>query len=148
MIQERFQAFTGYIAKINRSIRRIKTKAMSIYNLKVPHVSCIYYLYVSGELTATELCEVCDEDKGGISRSIDRLLEDGYIVKPQVSIKKYKAPLVLTEKGKEVGKYLCETIDQVIAEASSGLSVEERKCFYKALGLISKNLEVLSNRED
>ena len=148
VLQERFQTFTICISRINRSVRRIKTKVMSGFNLKAPHVSCIYYLYVSGGLTTMELCEICDEDKGGISRSIESLQRDGYIVKPNCDTKRYKSPLLLTEKGKEVGKFLCEKIDEVLAEASLGLSDEDRNILYKGLGLISKNLETLAEKED
>ena len=147
-MQERFQTFTIYISKINRSIRKIKTNVMSSFNLKAPHVSCIYYLYVTGGLTATELCDMCDEDKGGISRSIESLQNDGYIEKPDGKSKKYKSPLLLTEKGKEVGKFLCEKVDEVLAMSSLGLTDEERECLYKGLNLISKNLEALAERED
>lgn len=121
---------------------------MSSFNLKAPHVSCIYYLYVTGGLTATELCDMCDEDKGGISRSIESLQNDGYIEKPDGKSKKYKSPLLLTEKGKEVGKFLCEKVDEVLAGSSLGLTDEERECLYKGLNLISKNLEALAERED
>ena len=143
-MQERFQTFTIYISKINRSIRRIKSKVMSEFNLKAPHVSCIYYLYITGGLTATELCEICDEDKGGISRSIESLQSDGYIKKSVDSTKRYKSPLTLTEKGNEVGEFLCEKIDKVLLDASQGISDEDRACLYKGLGVISKNLEELA----
>jgi DNA-binding MarR family transcriptional regulator len=121
---------------------------MSTFNLKAPHVSCIYYLYVSGGLTATELCEVCDEDKGGISRSIESLQNDGYIIKSLDSVKRYKSPLMLTEKGKQVGEFLCEKIDSVLLEASQGISNEDRACLYKGLGIISKNLEDLAKKQE
>ena len=77
---ERFQQFTVLITKINRSIHKIKTGEMEEFSLKSPHVSCLYYLYKSkGSLTATKLCEICDEDKAYISRSLDSLENSKYI---------------------------------------------------------------------
>ena len=44
---ERFETFTVLITKISRSIRKIKTEEMAKFNLKSPHVSCLYYLFKS-----------------------------------------------------------------------------------------------------
>ena len=98
-MNERFERFTVLITKISRNIRKIKNKEMADYDLRSPHVSCLYYLYVSESLTATDLCERCEEDKATISRSIDFLEKNGYIVCQSAKAKRYKAPLVLTEKG-------------------------------------------------
>ena len=56
-MQDRFETFTVLIDKVKRCIRRIKTEEMSEYNLKSPHVSCLYYLYRHKDepLTAKEL---------------------------------------------------------------------------------------------
>jgi len=77
-MKERFELFTVLIAKISRSIRKIKTEEMEEFDLKSPHVSCLYYLFKSNNLTATELCEICQEDKSAISRSLDYLESKGY----------------------------------------------------------------------
>ena len=79
-MKERFETFTVLIAKINRNIRKIKNQEMAEYDLRSPHISCLYYLYSTNGLTATELCERCEEDKATISRSLDYLEKNGYIV--------------------------------------------------------------------
>lgn len=140
-MKERFKAFTVLIAKINRNIRRIKTEVMSEYNLKCPHVSCLYYLYSEGPLTAKKLCEVCDEDKGAISRSVDFLINEGYIDNDVSDGKKYKNPLRLTEKGKIVGGVIANKIDEVLSVASDGVTAEDRAVMYKSLACISENLQ-------
>ena len=43
-MEERYKSFTVLISGISRSIRRIKTEEMAEFNLKSPHVSCLYYL--------------------------------------------------------------------------------------------------------
>ena len=78
-MKERFETFTVLIAKISRNIRKIKNQEMAEYNLRSSHISCLYYLYLSKELTATELCDRCEEDKATISRSLDYLEKNGYI---------------------------------------------------------------------
>ncbi len=141
-MEKRFQLFTTLIAKSSRLIKRIKTLEMEEFNLKSPHVSCLYYLYVNnGSLTATELCEICDEDKAYVSRSLDSLENDGYIVCESKTTKRYKSPISLTEKGKSIAKLVSEKIDFVVEQASLGLSQKDREIFYSSLILISNNLE-------
>ena len=77
-MKERFEKFTVLINKINRNIRKIKNQEMAEYGLRATHVSCLYYLYAVESLTATELCERCEEDKATISRAIDYLEENGF----------------------------------------------------------------------
>ena len=140
-MEERFETFTVLIARINRGIKRIKAEEMAEFGLKGPHVSCLYYLSCCGEMTAAELCERCDEDKAAISRSLDDLEKNGYITCASGAGKRYKSPLRLTEKGKTVGRAISEKIIRIVDAASEGLSEEERRTMYRALSLISGNLE-------
>lgn len=141
-MENRFETFTKQIAKISRNIRKIKTGEMEEFNLKSPHVSCLYYLYIQKEtLTAKELCDICDVDKASISRSIDFLESDGYITCVSKTEKRYKSPLALTEKGRKAGKIIANKIDNILNLASEGLSDADREVFYKSLVLISDNLQ-------
>ena len=119
---------------------------MSGLNLKSPHVSCLYYLYTNGAMTAKELCDVCEEDKAAVSRSIDHLEKEGYIVCESTAKKRYRSPLLLTEKGKEIGAYVAETIDRIVDEAGVGLSDTDRAIFYKSLLLIGENLQNICDK--
>ena len=138
---ERFETFTVLINRISRNIRKIKNQEMAEYGLRSAHVSCLYYLYLSQGLTATDLCEKCEEDKATISRALDYLEQNGYLVCPSIGTKRYKSPLLLTDKGTQVGARIAEKIDCVLAQISEGLSDEERNEFYRCLFVISNSLE-------
>ena len=140
-MKERFETFTVLINRISRNIRKIKNQEMAEYNLRSPHISCLYYLYMAGELTATELWERCEEDKAAISRALDYLEKNGFIVCESKSAKRYKSPLSLTEKGNYVGKRIADKIAGVLNEISDGLTEEERVAFYRSLAIISESLE-------
>lgn len=111
-MKKRFETFTVLIAKINRNIKKIKNQEMAEYDLRSSHISCLYYLYISDGLTATELCEKCEEDKATISRSLDYLETYGYLTCASKSAKRYKSPLILTEKGNEVAKKIADKVDR------------------------------------
>lgn len=143
-MQERFETFTVLINRISRNIRKIKIQEMADYNLRSAHVSCLYYLYTNTGATATELCERCEEDKATISRALDYLETNGYIVCETKNAKRYKTPLYLTEKGREVGKKIADRIEGVLEAISGGLTEEERVAFYRSLSIISQSLETVS----
>ncbi|MBP3422598.1 MAG: hypothetical protein J6K86_02410 [Clostridia bacterium] len=145
----RFEHFTVLIAKINRCIKKIKTAEMEEYDLKSPHVSCLYYLYKEKRLTATELCVICREDKAAASRSLDYLEKNGYIAGDSEAKKRYRCPLTLTEKGEKIAVGIVEKIDRILEEASVGLSEERRLIMYESLALISDNLDkICENYEE
>lgn len=145
-MEERFETFTVLINRISRNIRRIKNQEMAEYDLKSPQVSCLYYLYKSDGLTATDLCERCEEDKATISRSLESLELNGYLARGPKGVKRYKSPMVLTEKGVAVGKKISDKIDGVLSEISSRMTEEERIRFYTCLSAISDSLEQVARQ--
>ncbi len=147
-MNERFETFTVLIAKISRNIRKIKNQEMAEYDLRSAHISCLYYLYGTDNMTATELCEKCEEDKATISRSLDYLEKNGYLTCEAKSAKRYKSPLILTEKGKEAGKKITDKINLVLDEISVGLTEKERADFYRSLTIISNGLDAIGSRFD
>lgn len=140
-MEERFETFTLLIASVSRCIRKIKTEEVVDYNLKSTHVSCLYYLYKRQSLTLKELCDICDEDKALVSRSIDYLEKNGFIHGEESEHKRYKTNLYLTEKGKKIAKIIVEKVDKILERASIGLTEEDRVSFYRSLSLINDNLK-------
>ena len=147
-MQERFNTFTVLIAKINRTIRRIKAEEMAEFDLKSTHVSCLYYLYVNEALTSKELCDICMEDKASVSRSIEYLENKGYLKPADKEGKRYKRLLELTDNGKAIGKKLFEKINEILDQASKGISDDERETMYRSLESISENLQKICDKYD
>ena len=140
-MEGRFETFTVLISSINRCIKKIKAEEMAEYDLKSIHVSCLYYLHKNESLTAKKLCELCDEDKANISRSLEYLEERGYLTCDTKTQKRYNSPLNITEKGARVADIISAKIDRVLEEASIGLSEQSRKTMYESLAMISENLQ-------
>ena len=143
-MKERFETFTVLIAKISRNIRKIKNQEMEEYGLRSSHVSCLYYLYTDNNLTATQLCERCEEDKATISRTLDYLEQNGYLLKENRESKRYKGRLLLTEKGISVGGRISKKINDVLGRIDLELNEQDRISFYKSLSVISESLEKIS----
>lgn len=143
-MQERFETFTVLINRISRDIRKIKNQEMAVYHLRSAHVSCLYYIYSLDGVTSAELCEHCEEDKATISRVLDYLETNGFIVRDSDRVKRYRNPLRLTEKGQEVGKRIAEKIGAVLDTVSRTLTEDERAAFYRSLSAISRSLDAIA----
>ena len=147
-MQERFEMFTVLINRISRDIRRIKNQEMAAYHLRSAHVSCLYYIYSLDGVTSAELCEHCEEDKATISRALDYLEGNGFILRPCEGAKRYKSPLHLTEKGRTVGEQIAERIRSILDAVSHTLTEEERAAFYRSLSAISRSLDTIAQNSE
>lgn len=145
-MKDRFETFTVLINRISRNIKKIKNQEMAEYNLRSAHISCLYYLYSAGSITATQLCEYCAEDKATISRAVEYLEREGYLSCNSQTAKRYKCPLFLTPKGEEVGEKIALKIQAVLDTLGDGLTEKERLDLYKGLTIISKKLEKVAER--
>ena len=144
----RYNNFKILITKIARGIHKVEEKEMQQINLKSQHISCLYYLSISERLRAKDIVELYLEDKGQVSRSLDYLEKNGYILCESKAIKRYNAYYYLTEKGKEVSKYVETKVNDIVDAVSNFLSDEERFTMYRCLAKISKNLEKVDEKCD
>ena len=141
-MQDRYETFTALIDNLKKNIRKIKAAEMQNYELKGSHISFIYYLYTSNStMTSKELAEVCNEDKASVSRSIEYLEEQGYLVCEKQNHKRYRAPIVLTQKGIDAAKVIVNKVEAVVARAGENISDENRAVMYRVLMTINDNLQ-------
>ena len=148
IMQNRFTTFTVLIGKINRCIKKIKSTEMAEFDLKGVHVSCLYHIYTNKSLTAKELCDICDEDKASISRSIDYLEKNEFLLCNSTLKKRYKSALELTDKGKAVAEKIASIIESMLDRASTGMSEDERLVMYKSLNTVCDNLQDICDHYD
>ena len=138
-MQERFSNFTILMAKITRSIKKIKTEEMDEYDLKGNHLSCLYYLHNLNSLTLAELGEICKEDKASLSRAVEELVTRGLVERADTF--NYRNLLNLTEMGSTIAAKISHKIDNILEVMSEGVSEENRVVMYQCLSQISKNLD-------
>ena len=145
----RFREFTVLLSNIGRVINKIKNYEMSKFGLKGSQVNCIFYLYGNEDgMTATELCNLCEEDKAGVSRALKDLEEKGYVeCKTDENKKKYNSNLKLTPKGEEVAEFISGKINDIINYDKNYISDEELKSFYNTFNKIYDNLKIISDKE-
>ena len=144
---QRFEIFTGAISQIYRCIQKLKAAEMTEMGLKGGHVSCLFQLNHHPEgLTAAELCALCDEDKAAVSRTVADLEERGLVACRSAAGRRYRSPLTLTDAGREAADRVDRSIRRIVDEAGRSLTETQRNEFYRALLLISANLQQLCGK--
>lgn len=142
-MDDRFEKLTTGVARIYKSVQKIKKQQMTALGLKGTHVMCIYFLTTHKDgLTASDLCQLCQENKAGISRILSDLEHCGYICYTASSdAKKYRAKAVLTKDGQICASKVTSRIEEAVAKASQNITEEERAVFYRTLFTIADNLQ-------
>ena len=136
----RFGAFVTGITACYKYIQRIKTMEMTEFGLKGTHVMCLFYLHHNARgLTAAQLCQLCDEDKAAISRTLSELESKGYL--QTRSGKKYRAEITLTLEGIALAEKMDTLIENWVCLGGEGLSEDQRSNFYCSLEHIASNLK-------
>lgn len=145
---DRFEQLLTGVTTLYKSIQKIKKLEMEPLGLRSAHVMPLYYLSCHPEgVTAADLCQMCRQDKGGISRILAELEKKGLLRYDTESSmedrKKYRVRAILTEEGQKVSEKISSLIINATMRGGEALSEEEREIFYSVLALISNNLHQL-----
>lgn len=149
---ERFGKFTLLIDGIYKNIHKIKLDTAPDLGIKSVHVFWIYLLRKHPDgLTATELAARSEIDRSLVSRELQKLCADGYIMSVGGTGKRgnYNSRLVLTEKGIELAENIRRKAMEVQARADEGVSEEELAVFYTVLEKLHGNFaKITKEREE
>lgn len=136
----RFEQFASSISAVYHYIQKIERTEMADFGMKGPHAQYLIAMarYPQG-ITAAQLGRICDKDKAAVSRAVAELEREGMIRRSGETA--YRAPLVLTEKGRVAAGQVNEKASLAVETAGRGLSDDARKVFYDSLDLIASNLQ-------
>ncbi len=139
-MKDRFEHFTFLISKIYRDIQKIKSVELKKYGLNGRHMMCLHFLGTNEDgLSFKELCQLCDEDKSQVSRSLTYLRKEGIIEYVGDGSKKYKEKIRLSDKG----RIAFESIDKITLDICERVYLNKDKY---ALDTFYQNLEQVSER--
>ena len=124
-MQDRFERFVVSITELHRYLQKLKELEMGQLDLKAGYTMCLYHLGKHPEgLTATQLTELCKEDKAAISRTLSQLSAKGLVSceLPQ-NKRSYRTVYYLTEE-QRVNLYdslerISHNLEQYLAEFPS-----------------------------
>jgi len=141
---DRFARFSLAISELHRYWHKLAAEEMAKYELNSPHAIYLNTLYCYPDgITAAQLGELCGKDKADVSRMVSILESKDLVHRNTAGGNRYRAKLMLTEKGKEAAMHVRSRAILAVERAGAGLSDEDREVFYRSLGLIATNLQSL-----
>lgn len=141
---KRFEQFSSAFSSIYRYIQKIEREEMEKHGLKGAFAQYLMALHRHPDgMTASQLCEACDMNKAAVSRAIGEMEAAGLVCKKSESETSYRAPLFLTERGREIVQFVYDRGIIAVEKGGQGLSDDDRRAFYAALQLIAGNLQRL-----
>lgn len=142
---DRFERFTFAMTHISRCWHKLTTDEMARYGLKGTHSVYLIamYRYADG-ITAPQLCDICGKDKADVSRMMSIMEKKGLVTKEGSNQNRYGGVWKLTSEGKAAAEYVRERARLAVEIAGNGLSDDDRASLYRALELISSNLQKMS----
>ena len=146
MGETRFEDFVGIISALGKEIQRIKTAEARRLGFRGSDVMCLYYLVKHPEgLTAAELARLVDVSRAAVSRTVAHLADDGFVEvgSEEDEGSRYRAPIRLTEKGREAARPLDDIIHRVLDEAGGELAARQRLQMYDSLNHILEKLRTI-----
>ena len=139
---DRFETFSLALFNMSRYWNRLAAEEMEKYGLKGAHAFyLVTVLRQDGDVTASQLCELCGKDKADVSRGVSRLEAIGML--QRVGSNPYRAKLQLTEQGIAAAQAVRETAQTIVDRVGGDLTEENRAVFYEVLASVTANLEKL-----
>lgn len=139
---DRFETFSLALFNMSRYWNRLAAEEMEKYGLKGAHA---FYLVTilrhDGDVTASQLCELCGKDKADVSRSVAKMAEIGLL--ERTGANPYRAKLKLTEQGIAAAQAVRKTAEIIVDRVGGDLTPEKRAVFYEVLASVTLNLENL-----
>lgn len=125
-------AFNSLVGELNRTLRSV--------GLQLNHAqfAILQNLYLKDGQSQSDIARRVNKDRAAISRSLNTLEENGFIVRRSLSGS--KNGIFLTEKAIENRNRITEAINMAIGEAREGMSEQEYEAGMKFLGKIHANL--------
>ncbi len=140
---DRFEHFSMALFNISHYWNRIAAEEMKKHELKGAYALYLITLYNHPEqITSARLAELCKRDKADVSRAVSSFQKKG-IAEPY-GPSRYRAPIRLTETGREVARQLKDRAGQVLEAAGRGMDDEMRDNMYQCLDIIALNMKEIS----
>ena len=136
----KYELLSTAVASMYHDIQKIERVEMAKFGLKGPHAQCLLAMARNPQgVTAAHLCRICEKDKAAISRSVTEMEQQGLLTRSQQG-GRYRALLMLTEKGQTAARSVDTRARQAVEQAGEGLEDGQREIFYRVLGQIAENL--------
>ncbi|THB81020.1 MAG: MarR family transcriptional regulator [Desulfobacteraceae bacterium] len=133
----------GYlVGRTSRAImKRLSKKFLSAgFDITYEQWSILVHLFNHDGLSQQELSQMAVKDKASITRLVNALEKKNVVLRINDQLDKRSRLIYLTNKAKEFKQDLIQVVDEMTAEAQSGISMEEMESCKATLNKIFSNM--------
>lgn len=137
--ENKYNLLSGRVSLLlNRFLsQQFKNKGV---NLTREQWSVLAVLWKTDGCSQQVIANSTSRDKPSVTRLVDNLVRDGYVIRKNHENDRRLNLIFLTEKGKEVEKVVMEIVDDTIEKATKGLSDEQIVAIRDAFQVVYENL--------
>lgn len=107
-----YDRFGEILYILHKNNRKYLNDALAEYDLNLLQAMCILTIHQKNDTTQKELTEILYLTKSGITKAINKLQNEGFVIKEKSSKDNRKYVLKLTEKGEEIIPHLIAVNDE------------------------------------
>lgn len=134
---DRVADFLFFTRKLEKALFVVKGKEGANISLKGIHVLCLFFLAVRGPMSVMDLARATQEDKGAVSKALDKLRKMAY-VEPK---RKYMDAIRLTRAGEVEAARLLYRTQRIAQAARKGIDDQQADAFIKTLRAYVDNFD-------
>lgn len=131
----------NYFKKISENFHELEKHILYHFNLNSSYHKVIFVLDQYEELSQTELSDKCLIDKPATSRIINKMTDEGYVLKSNRGTNKKNIYIKLTEKSKILSKKIKEKLLQLKSNFFEELNSDDKQRFLSLLKKVVKKEE-------
>lgn len=140
----KYNRFDEILYILHKNNRKFLNDSLTEYNLNLLQAMCLLIIDERDDVNQQELTQMLFLTKGGITKALRKLENDGYIMRKQSEIDGRKHILILTDKGNDIIPHL-ERINKTWEEMIGIDELDEE--FLKTIKKLAYNSIKLNSEE-
>jgi len=108
------------------------------FDINKTQINILMFISENNEKSMSEISLMTGLEKSSFTRSVDSLVENGFITKNLPENDRRKIMLSLTEKGIKTAKFIKNDFDVYLESLISDFTEQEKDDFFKSLTAVSK----------
>ena len=141
MLTDQDKHFFTRLSRMQRLYARSLTKRLAFHGVKPGYIDILDRLWQRDNVTQKVLHSTLDIEQATLSNTLKRMERDNILSRVRNPQDRRMTHIVLTEHGRGLRKVVNASLEDVQTTATAGLTVNDRRYFYRILRQMTDHLE-------
>ncbi|MBG0790585.1 MAG: MarR family transcriptional regulator [Desulfovibrionaceae bacterium] len=135
------ELFFHRLCRLQRAYAGALSRRLEPHGVKPGYLAILESLWLRDNVTQKELHATLDIEQATLSSTLQRMERDGLLTRERLSQDRRITRIALTERGQGLNKAVQASLADAHTLATSGLTVNDRRYFYRILKQIAEHLD-------